>query len=45
MSLRATGNVTVQPLGIEGDVKLEELHLKDLWPLLEPYFQFTVDGR
>ncbi len=42
--VRATGNVTVQPLGIEGDVKLEDLHLKDLWPLLEPYFQFTVAG-
>ena len=42
--VRATGNVTVQPLGIEGDVKLEELHLKDLWPLLEPYFQITVTG-
>ena len=42
--VRATGSVTVQPLGIEGDVRLEELHLKDLWPLLEPYFQFTVDG-
>ncbi len=42
--VRVTGNVTVQPLGIEGDVKLEELHLKDLWPLLEPHFQFTVTG-
>ena len=42
--VRATGSVTVQPLGLEGDVKLEELHLKDLWPLLEPYFQFTVEG-
>jgi uncharacterized protein involved in outer membrane biogenesis len=40
--VRATGNVTVQPLGIEGDVKLEELHLKELWPLLEPYFQIRV---
>ena len=43
-TVRATGNVTVQPLGIEGDVRLEELHLKDLWPLLEPYFQVTVTG-
>ena len=42
--VRATGNVTVQPLGLEGDVRLEELHLKDLWPLLEPYFRFTVEG-
>ena len=42
--VRATGSVTVQPLGLEGDVRLEELHLKDLWPLLEPYFQFTVEG-
>ncbi len=42
--VRATGNVTVQPLGIEGDVRLEELHLKELWPLLEPYFRFTVEG-
>ena len=42
--VRVTGNVTVQPLGIEGDVRLEELHLKNLWPLLEPYFQFTVTG-
>ena len=42
--LRATGSVTVQPLGIEGDVRLEQLHLKDLWPLLEPYFRFTVEG-
>jgi uncharacterized protein involved in outer membrane biogenesis len=42
--VRVTGNVTVQPLGIEGDVRLEELHLKDLWPLLEPYFQVTVTG-
>ena len=43
-TVRATGIVTVDPLGIEGDVKLEELHLKDLWPLLEPYFQITVTG-
>ena len=43
-TVRATGKVTVQPLGIEGDVRLEELHLKDLWPLLEPYFKFTVTG-
>jgi hypothetical protein len=43
-TVRATGNVTVQPLGIEGDVRLEDLHLKDLWPLLEPYFQFTVES-
>ncbi len=42
--VRATGNVTVQPLGIEGEVGLEDLHLKDLWPLLEPYFQITVTG-
>jgi hypothetical protein len=42
--VRATGSVTVQPLGLEGDVRLEELHLKDLWPLLEPYFRFTVEG-
>ena len=42
--VRVSGNVTVQPLGIEGDVRLEELHLKDLWPLLEPYFQVTVMG-
>jgi hypothetical protein len=43
-TVRATGNVTVEPLGIEGDVRLDELHFKDLWPLLEPYFQFTVTG-
>ena len=42
--VRATGSVTVQPLGLEGDVRLEELRLKDLWPLLEPYFRFTVEG-
>ncbi len=42
--VRATGSVTVQPLGLEGDVRLEELHLKELWPLLEPYFQITVEG-
>jgi hypothetical protein len=42
--VRATGSVTVQPLGIEGDVRLEQLHLKDLWPLLEPYFRFTVES-
>ncbi len=42
--VRATGSVTVQPLGLEGDVRLEELHLKELWPLLEPYFQFTVES-
>jgi hypothetical protein len=42
--VRATGSVTVQPLGLEGDVRLEELRLKDLWPLLEPYFRFTVAG-
>ena len=42
--VRATGSVTVQPLGLEGDVRLEALHLKELWPLLEPYFQITVEG-
>ena len=42
--VHVTGNVTVQPLGIEGDVRLEALHLKELWPLLEPYFRFTVTG-
>ena len=42
--VRATGSVTVQPLGLEGDVRLEKLRLKDLWPLLEPDSQFTVVG-
>ncbi len=42
--VHATGKVTVQPFGLEGDVRLEELHLKELWPLLEPYFRFTVTG-
>jgi hypothetical protein len=42
--VRATGQVTLQPLGLEGDMRLEDLHLKDLWPLLEPYFRFTVES-
>jgi hypothetical protein len=41
--VRATGNVVVQPLGLEGDITVENLQLKSLWPLMEPYFEFTVD--
>jgi hypothetical protein len=44
-AIRVDGDVVVEPLGLEGTVEFESIHLKHAWPALQPFFEFAVvDG-
>jgi len=44
-AIRVDGDVVVEPLGLEGTVEFESIHLNHAWPALQPFFEFAVvDG-
>jgi len=44
-AIKVDGDVVVEPLGLEGTVEFESIHLKYAWPALQPFFEFAVvDG-
>jgi hypothetical protein len=43
--LGVTGDVVVEPLGLEGSVEVENIHLDHAWEALQPFFELdVVDG-
>ena len=43
-TIGVTGDVVVEPLGLNGTVTLDQLLLENAWPLLKPYFKFDLMG-
>ena len=41
-TVRIVGEVVVEPLGLVGTVSADRIFLDNLWPILEPYFEFDV---
>lgn len=44
-AIKVDGDVVIEPLGLEGTVEFESIHLEHTWPALQPFFEFAViDG-
>jgi hypothetical protein len=43
-TIRVSGEVVVEPLGLDGDLSIDKLLLERTWPLLQPYFEFDLEG-
>ncbi len=39
-----SGEVVVEPLGLDGTITLDKLILESAWPALKPYFEFDLVG-
>ena len=43
-TIGVSGDVVVEPLGLDGTVTIDALFLEYAWPLLKPYFEFDLVG-
>jgi len=43
-TIGVSGDVVVEPFGLDGTVTIDALFLEHAWPLLEPYFEFDLAG-
>ncbi len=43
-TIAVTGQVVMEPFGLDGTVKIDALFLEYAWPLLKPYFEFDLVG-
>ncbi len=43
-TIKVSGDVVVEPFGLDGTVTIDALFLEYAWPLLKPYFEFDLGG-
>ena len=43
-TIGVSGDVVVEPLGLDGTVTIDKIFLENAWPVLKPYFQFDLVG-
>jgi len=43
-TIGVSGDIVVEPLGLDGTVTLDHVFLENVWPALKPYFQFDLVG-
>jgi hypothetical protein len=43
-TIGVSGDIVVEPLGLDGTVTLDHIFLENAWPVLKPYFQFDFVG-
>jgi len=43
-TIGVSGDIVVEPLGLDGTVTLDHIFLENVWPVLKPYFQFDLVG-
>jgi hypothetical protein len=43
-TIRVSGEVAIDPLGFDGDLMIDAMLLERTWPLLQPYFEFDLQG-
>jgi hypothetical protein len=43
-TIGVSGEVVVEPLGLDGTVTIDKIFLENAWPALKPYFQFDLVG-
>ncbi len=41
-TIGVSGDVVVEPLGLNGSVEVDTIHLENVWPALQPFFEFDV---
>jgi hypothetical protein len=43
-TIAVSGDIVVEPLGLDGTVSFDRILLANIWPALKPYFQFDLVG-